>query len=161
VFENSEIRSLGDSKPNGGDSGGYILQARVPKATDLGFVFLNSKITSAAGINGNTIGDGKTYLARSGGDSSVFDNIAFINCEMGSHIAAVGWASEGVQGQPAATPASPTAASGWREYGSTNTSAAPLDLSTRVGGYELTSGEATVFGDRATIFGAINWNPQP
>ena len=41
LFEESEIRSVGDSA--NANSGGYVLQARVPVATDTGYVFLNSR----------------------------------------------------------------------------------------------------------------------
>ena len=55
LFEDCEIRSR---------AGGYLIQARVPKVTDKGFVFLNCKLTAESGIK-----DGSMYLARSGGST--------------------------------------------------------------------------------------------
>ena len=164
LFEESEIRSVGDT--TSASSGGYILQARVPSASDKGYVFLNSRLTHGPGP-GPAHGDvpnGATYLARSSGSASVWDNIAFINCQMDSHIAPVGWAGAGVNGQPAPNPAVANAASGWREYGSTDLSGTPLNLATRIGGYQLSPTDiAAGFATRAQIFAAYNngagWNP--
>jgi len=83
---------------------------------------------------------------------------------MDSHIAPVGWAGAGVNGQPAPNPAVATAASGWREYGSTDSSGTPLNLATRIGGYQLSPTDiAAGFATRAQIFAAYNngagWNP--
>ena len=69
LFEDCEIRSR---------AGGYLIQARVPKATDKGFVFLNCKLTAESGVK-----DGSMYLARSGGSTDYFDNVVFVNCTMG------------------------------------------------------------------------------
>lgn len=166
LFEDSEIRSLGDSA--NANSGGYVLQARVPNASDKGFVFLNSRLTHGPGPGAlhSDVPAGATYLARSPGGTATWDNIAFINCAMDSHVAAAGWAGLGVNGQPAPNPVVPTAASGWREYGSTNLAGAPLDLAARVGGYLLSADEvAAGFASRAMIFAAYGsgagWNPQP
>ncbi len=164
LFEESEIRSVGDT--TSASSGGYVLQARVPNASDKGYVFLNSRLTHGPGP-GPAHGDvpsGATYLARSSGSASVWDNIAFINCQMDSHIAAVGWAGAGVNGQPAPNPSVPNAASGWREYGSSDLLGNPLNLATRVGGYQLSASDvAAGFANRAQIFAAYNngtgWNP--
>jgi pectate lyase len=164
LFEESEIRSVGDTASPA--SGGYVLQARVGAATDKGYVFLNSSLTHGPGpgpLHGD-VPNGATYLARSSGSSTVWDNIAFINCRMDSHIAAIGWAGAGVNGQPAPNPATPNAASGWREYGSTDLAGNPLNLSTRVGGYQLSSSDvAAGFATRAQVFAAFNsgagWNP--
>ena len=164
LFEESEIRSVGDT--TSASSGGYILQARVPAAGDKGYVFLNSRLTHGPGP-GPAHGDipnGATYLARSSGSATVWDNIAFINCQMDSHIAAVGWAGAGVNGQPAPNPAVANAANGWREYGSSDLLGNPLNLATRVGGYQLSASDvAAGFATRAQVFAAYNngagWNP--
>lgn len=166
LFENSEIRSVGDSANANG--GGYVLQARVPSAGDKGFVFLNSALTHGPGP-GPQHGDvptGSTYLARSPGGTATWDNIAFINCKMDTHIAAAGWAGQGVNGQPAPNPVVATAQSGWREYGSTDLNGAALNLAARVGGYALSADEvAAGFANRAQVFAAFGsgagWNPQP
>jgi hypothetical protein len=166
LFENSEIRSVGDSTSATG--GGYVLQARVPSASDNGFVFMNSTLTHGPGPGPNhgDVPAGATYLARSPGGTSSWDNIAFINTKMDVHVATVGWAGLGVNGQPAPNPTVPTANAGWREYGTTTLSGTPIDLSKRVGGYTLSDTDvANKFANRAMIFKAFNsgagWNPQP
>lgn len=166
LFENSEIRSVGDSA--NASSGGYVVQARVPAATDVGYVFLNSALTHGPGPGPNH-GDvplGATYLARSPGTTSTWDNVAFVNCRMDAHVAPAGWAGQGVNGQPAPNPAVATADAGWREYGTTTLAGTPLDLSTRVGGYVLSDADvAARFANRALVFaaygGGAGWNPQP
>jgi pectate lyase len=166
LFENSEIRSVGDSANAG--SGGYVLQARVPVASDIGYVFLNSTLTHGAGPGPNhgDVPAGSSYLARSPGGTASWDNIAFINCKMDAHIAAAGWAGLGVNGQPAPNPTVPNVDAGWREYGSTTLNGTPIDLRTRVGGYALSDAEvANRFATRARVFAAYGngagWNPQP
>eukprot|EP01032_Pedospumella_encystans_P031912 gene31912-36025_t len=165
LFEESEIRSVGDT--TSATSGGYVLQARVPNATDKGYVFLNSSLTHGPGP-GPLQGDvptGATWLARSAGGPG-FDNIAFINCKMDSHVAPAGWAGLGVNNQPAPNPVTATAASGWREFGTTDLAGNPLNLATRVGGFQLSAGDvAAGFATRKLVFGAFNgnagWEPQP
>ena len=85
LFEDCEIRSR---------AGGYLIQARVPKATDKGFVFLNCKLTAESGVK-----DGSMYLARSGGSTEYFDNVVFVNCTMGPVIAPAGWHGHCRQGR--------------------------------------------------------------
>jgi pectate lyase len=166
LFEDSEIRSVGDS--NNATSGGYVLQARVPAATDKGYVFLNSRLTHGPGpgpLHGD-VPNGATYLARSPGGTSSWDNIAFINCKMDRHVATVGWAGLGVNGQPAPNPTVPNVVSGWREYGTTDLAGTPVDLAARVGGFQLSASDvAAGFGTRAKVFAAFGsgagWDPQP
>jgi pectin methylesterase-like acyl-CoA thioesterase len=168
LFENSEIRSVGDTTST--TSGGYLVQARTVTAADKGFVFLNSRLTHGPGP-GPAAGDvptganAATYLARGPGLLTSFDNVAFVNCQMDNHVIPIGWAYN-VNGQPASNPAVPSAASGWREFGTTDLAGAPLDLATRLGGYVLTADEfAAGFSSRAQIFaafgGGAGWNPQP
>lgn len=157
LFESSEIRTVGDSYYTA-PSGGYILQARNPVGTK-GFVFLNSRLTKGTGPSGNTVAVGTTYLARSGGDSTYQDNIAFINCKMDDHIAGKGWLES-----PLPTPNSPTASTGWREYGSTSLTGGALDLSGRSSySKQLTQAEAEALDTRAEVFsafgGGTGWNP--
>jgi pectin methylesterase-like acyl-CoA thioesterase len=166
LFEESEVRSVGDTTSATG--GGYVLQARVPNAGDKGFVFLNSSLTHGPGpgpLHGD-VPNGATWLARSPGGTATWDNIAFINCKMDSHVAPAGWAGLGVNGQPAPNPVTPTAASGWREFGSTDLAGNPLNLAARVGGFQLSAGDvAAGFATRKLVFGAFNssagWDPQP
>lgn len=164
LFEQSEIRSLGRSSSNA--NGGYVLQARVESATDKGFVFLNSSLTSGAGPTNEAPIDGTHYLARSPGGTTTFDNIVFINTKMGKHINGIGWAGSGINAQPASNPGTGTATTGWREYGSMDSNGTTLDVSKRQFGYQLSLGDiATSFCSRAHIFAAFNsnagWNPMP
>jgi len=164
LFEESEIRSIGDS--SGPSNGGYLVQARVPNATDKGYVFLNSNLTYGVGQTGNNIPTGATYLARSPGGTATWDNVVFINSRMDTHINAAGWAGSGVNGQPAPNPVTPTATTGWREFATMNANGDSISLATRVGGYELSLGEVmNNYCNRAQIFAAYNssagWNPLP
>lgn len=131
LFEKCEIRSV---------NGGYIVQARCA-ADKKGFVFLDCSLTQAAASNGKAV-----YLARTGGTASS-DNVTYVDCRMGAHIAPAGWLAP-------MSPATATAANGWKEYGSTDAASAPLDLSKRLAGsYRLTQAEyERGFRDRATIF---------
>ncbi len=163
LFENSEIRSLGDSRNSG--SGGYILQARVTSTSYPGFIFLNSRLTYGPGPAGNSPPSGKTYLARSGYSSSStnYDSFAFINCKMDSHIAAVGWFNENGK---ARNPNVGTATYGYREYGSTTMSGASINLGSRQGAHILSGSEYNqYYSTRAKIFASYNngqgWNPSP
>lgn len=161
LFEESEIRTIGDSKnndPNTDTSGGYILQARVPVSTDPGFIFLNSEFTHGPGPIGNDVLDNSTYIARSGGNSSYYDNVTLINNKFDTHIATSGWAVLGVNSQPAPNPAVPTATSGWREYGSMDMSGNALDLSARAGGYLMQQADVANLSDRGSIFASYNGN---
>jgi pectate lyase len=156
LFEESEIRSLGDS--NGATNGGYIVQARVPAATDKGYVFLNSNLTQGIGPTGNSIPTGATYLARTGG-TATWDNVVFINSRMGTHINPAGWLGTG-------TPATPTATTGWREFATMDANGNTISLTGRLGGRELTLGEVmNDYCNRAQIFAGYNssagWNPLP
>lgn len=135
LFEKCEIRSV---------NGGYIVQARCA-AGKKGFVFLDCTLTKAAGANSKEV-----YLARTGG-TSTSDNVTYVACRMGAHVAAAGWLAP-------MSPATADAANGWKEYGSTNAAGGALDLSKRLAGsYRLTQGEYEAgFRDRATIFAACS-----
>lgn len=166
LFEESEIRSVGDSR-NSTPSGGYVLQARTATAEDKGFVFLNSSLTQGAGPAGTEVAPGETFLARSGGSDSYFDNVTFINCRLDTHIAPLGWAEAGVNGQPAPNPPTASAVSGWKEFGSTALDGTPLDLSARSAAARLLSEEEVEaeFSSRAAVFSAFGagagWDPSP
>ena len=135
LFENCEIRAAGD---------GYIVQARCPEAGNKGFVFLNCNITK----NTSTV-DGTMHLARSGGDSKYYDNVAYINCKMSDVIPAGGWYAN-----PMPNPSKANATSGWKEYGSKDLSGNTLSVSSRhSASYQLSSSEYEAgYKDRATIF---------
>jgi Pectin methylesterase len=133
LFEDCEIRSR---------AGGYIVQARVPSVANKGFVFLNCRLTAESGVK-----DGSMYLARSGGSADYYDNVVFVGCTMAPVIAAAGWYTS-----PAPNPATPTASSGWREYGSVDPSGKAV-TGHNASGKLLTSAEAEPYSSRAAVLG--------
>ena len=133
LFEDCEIRSR---------AGGYLIQARVPSVSNKGFVFLNCKLTAESGVK-----DGSMYLARSGGDAKVYDNVVFVNCTMGPVIAASGWHTN-----KAPNPSTPTATSGWREYGSVDPSGKAV-TGHNASGKVLTAAEAEPYSTRQSVLG--------
>lgn len=166
LFENSVIEMIGDSQypstasgyENG--TGGYILQART-YAGGKGFVFLNSSLTYADGPAGVKVASGanaSSYLARAA-TGSWEDNIAFIGCKMDTHIVGRGWA-DGIGGNPAPNPATATATTGWREYGSLDMSGGALTVSTRSSvSKQLSATEAQAMDSAAEVFAARSWAP--
>ena len=182
LFEASTIEMLGDSQypatvagyANG--TGGYMLQART-YAGSKGFIFASDSLTYAdgpAGVHVATGSNAASYLARAQ-NGTWQDNVAYLNCRMDTHIAPLGWAT-GVAGNPAPIPATPTAATGWREYNTMDMSSGPLSVSGRTANSkQLTSADVSAAGlgdftatgsyptntDRATIFSAISWAPVP
>ena len=133
LFEDCEIRSA---------AAGYIVQARVQNSSDKGFVFLNCRLTAKSGVQ-----NGVMYLARSAGQTEVFDNVTFVNCTMSPVIASGGWHTN-----PAPNPVSPTATSGWKEYGSKDASGAALTGHNNYGKY-LTADEAKAFSSKEAVLG--------
>ncbi|MBC3918456.1 Ig-like domain-containing protein [Undibacterium sp. CY18W] len=158
LFEESEIRSVGDSA-NPGKGGGYVVQARTVAASEPGFVFLNSRLTHGNGPGQNDVLPGTAYLARQG-PSTTWDSVSFIHCMMDKHIAPAGWLTprpESAQAQPGA---------GWGEYGSMDINGKPLDVSQRLPGHTLTEQQvATRFASRRLVFADFDngkgWNPSP
>ena len=123
LFEDGEIRSLGDSAAA---DRGFVVQARSVAQRDPGFVFLRSRFTHGRGPGGADAPagpDAATFLARSSGNASAWENVAVVDCELGDHIHPLGWAYE-VGGQPRSNPSTSSADSGWREYGSRGPGAA-------------------------------------
>ena len=133
LFEDCEIRSR---------AGGYIVQARIPSASNKGFVFLNCTLTASEGV-----ADGKMYLARSGGSADYYDNVVFVGCTMGSVIAPAGWHTS-----PAPNPSIPTATSGWREYGSKDPSGKAVS-GHNASGKVLSASEAEPYSSRKAVLG--------
>lgn len=133
LFENCEIRSR---------AAGYIIQARVQKETDKGFVFLNCSLRAEDGV-----ADGSVYLARSAGQGEVFDNVVYVNCTMSPAIAPGGWYTS-----PAPNPATPTATSGWREYRSLDFSGREITTHNAYGRV-LTRDEAAGYLTREAVLG--------
>ena len=140
LFEDCEIRSR---------AAGYIVQARCPVGSK-GFVFLNCNLTADSGVKA-----GSMYLARSGGDTSVQDNVTYVNCRMSTAIAPGGWFGPSEKSSAKKpTPEVPTATAGWKEYGSMDASGAALDLSSRnAHGKVLSADEAGPFLSREEVLG--------
>lgn len=132
-FDNCEIRSR---------AAGYIVQARIQSASDKGFVFYNCNLTAEDGVGANSV-----YLARSAGQSDCFDNVVYVNCTMSSAIRTEGWL-----GSPAPNPSTPTATSGWREYGSKNASGEAITGHNSYGKY-LSTTEASIYCSRQDVLG--------
>lgn len=134
LFEECEIRSR---------AAGYIVQARVPSASDKGFVFLKCKLTAESGVK-----DGSMYLARSAGQADCFDNVVYVDCTMGPVISPEGWLKS-----PAPNPAVPTAQSGWREYGSVTSSGSSATAGRNGYGLVLTAAQAEAYSTRQAVLG--------
>ena len=154
LFEDSELRSIGDSASPA--NGGYLVQARTVARIDPGFVFLRSRLTHGPGPAGNEPPAASVYLARSPGTAHTWDNVAFIGCTIGSHIARSAWLRE-----PAPNPAQGDARAGWREAGNVDAAGEAVAL----GGYQMDEHEARQLASRGAVFSGSNegagWNPQP
>jgi pectin methylesterase-like acyl-CoA thioesterase len=131
-FNRCEIKNLGRS--------GYIVQSRNGAGTS-GYVFVDSKLTADAGISGTT-------LARI--DVSEYPNshVAFIDCTLGSHISKAGWTITGG--------AAPSSLRFW-EYQSKDGSGAPIDVSGRVAGKQISTEQAAQMRDPKLVLGG--WQP--
>lgn len=148
LFENSEIRTVVDSTD--ATKGGYLVQARVTKAEDKGYVFLNSRLTREEGVP-----DGATVLARSAGSPGFFDNVVYINSRMDKHISPEGWWTS-----PIPNPANASEKAGWREFGSRRLDGTALETGARVkAARSMSEAEAAAYSTRAAVFSAIGWNP--
>lgn len=131
-FNRCEIKNLGRS--------GYIVQSRNPAARS-GYVFVDSKLTADAGISGTT-------LARI--DVSEYPNshVAFIDCTLGSHISRAGWTVTGGT--------APSSLRFW-EYQSKDGSGAPIDVSGRVAGKQISAEQAAQMRNPKLVLGG--WQP--
>jgi pectin methylesterase-like acyl-CoA thioesterase len=129
-FERCELKTVGRA--------GYNVQARnLPSL--YGFIFVDSKLTSAPGITGN-------YLGRI--DASVYpaSQVAYLGCQLGTHIDPVGWV---------VTPTDANADSLrlW-EHGSRDADGEPLDVSLRhPASRQLTDAEADALRDKVSVLG--------
>ncbi|CAN7188205.1 pectinesterase family protein [Massilia sp. LjRoot122] len=146
LFEDSELRTVGDSANP--DSGGYIVQARTVGKDEPGFIFLRSRLTRGPGPLGNLPPDGATYFARSPGTANTWDNVAFIGCSVGPHIAPDAWYRK-----PVPNPVQ----GGFREYGNKTEDGQPRSY----GGFQMDRAQAERLSSRAAVFAARGWNPQP
>jgi hypothetical protein len=123
-------------------------------------VVLDSTFSHGPGASGNDVPPGSTYLARSSGNTTAWDNVAVVRCSLDSHVDPAGWAYE-IDGQPRSNPATSTAASGWREYRSQGPAG---DMTHRKSGYALSAAEVeSGFSTRAQMFAGndngAGWNP--
>ena len=132
-FEGCEIRTVGRK--------GYIVQSR-NEGSASGYVFSNCRLTSDAGITGD-------ILARIESDRFPNSHVAYINCEMGSHIDSAGWQVTGGN------------VSGLRfyEYHSVDPQGNLINVSARAAGSrQLSDAEAASMSDPAQVLGG--WNPK-
>ncbi|HET7540669.1 MAG TPA: pectinesterase family protein [Polyangiaceae bacterium] len=135
-FDRCEIKTVGRA--------GAIVQAR-NGAAGYGYVFVDSKITADATVTGQVLAriDATVYPA---------SNVAFLNCQMSSAIAAKGWTI---------TPTGTSATDQLRfwEYQSTDAQGALLDVAGRDrASKQLSASQAANLRDKATVLGG--WNPQ-
>jgi pectin methylesterase-like acyl-CoA thioesterase len=135
-FDQCEIKTVGRA--------GAIVQSRNGSST-YGYVFVDSKLTSDAGITGQV-------LARIDATQYPYSHVAYINCQMSSAITAGGWTI---------TPAGTTQIGNLKfwEYQSTDANGIKLDVSKRVAGStQITAAQAASMRDKSVVFGG--WNPQ-
>ena len=132
VLRCCEIKTLGRK--------GYNVQAR-NGAGGYGYVFVDCKLTSDPGITGNVLGrvDASAYPA---------SHVAYIDCEMGSHIAPAGWQVTGARRHRRCASGSTRA----RSSGTRST------RSQREYGKQITSQQAAMMRDPSVVLGG--WQPQ-
>jgi len=154
LFEESEIRSIGDSAS--AENGGYLVQARTVERDDPGFVFLRSRLTQGPGPAGNRPPAASVYFARSPGTAHTWDNVAVVHSTIDTHLAPDAWLRT-----PPPNPLVGDAVSGWREFGNSSPDGQPVEF----GGYVMNEVEARQVSSRAAVFSRFNdgqgWNPQP
>jgi pectin methylesterase-like acyl-CoA thioesterase len=132
-FDSCEIRTIGRS--------GVIVQARNPAST-YGYVFVDSKITSDAGLTGTTLGriDLTVYPA---------SHVAYINCQLTGGIAAAGWTI---------TAGTDTSMLRFWEYQSVDAAGQPVDVSKRLAGSkQLSASQAAMMRDPTVVL--AGWQP--
>lgn len=132
-FDHCEIKTVGRK--------GYVVQSR-NTPDGYGYVFVDSKISADPGITG-------IILARIDSPEYPGSHVAFINCEMGDHIAPEGWTITGAG-----------AGSSLRfwEYQSTDESGRPLNVSRRLAGSkQISADQAAIMRDPAQVLGG--WAP--
>jgi pectin methylesterase-like acyl-CoA thioesterase len=133
-FDSCEIRTINRS-------GGVIVQAR-NAAGAYGYVFVNCKLTSDSASTG-------IALARIDLTAYPGSMVAYVNCQMTSNIAPVGW-----------TITAGTDASQLRfwEYQSVTPSGSPVDVSKRyAGSMQISASEAATLSSPSTVLSG--WQP--
>ncbi len=138
-FDRCEIRTVARA--------GYNVQARNP-ASSYGYVFVDCKLTAdSPAITGH-------FLARtnfSDPTGAPACHVAYVNCQMGSHIDPKGWlvAASGVDNSKVRF---------W-EYQSTDLTGAPLDVSQRIAAsQQIDDATAAQMRDVTVVLGG--WNPK-
>lgn len=132
-FNQCEIRTVGRN--------GYNVQARNGSNAH-GYVFVDSKLTSDPGITGDV-------LARIDVSQYPGSEVAYIDCEIGSHISAAGWLISG---------GSAPASLRFLEYKSRAADGSLLNTAQRLAGSrQLSDSEAATYRDPAQILGG--WTP--
>lgn len=137
-FDTCEIRTI--------IRAGYGVQAR-NSATTYGYVFVDSKLTAdPPALTGH-------FLARtnfSDPRNAPACHVAYINCQMGSHVDPKGWL--------VAVNADNSKVRFW-EYQSTDLSGAPVDVSQRIStSQQIDATTAAQMRDVTVVLGA--WNPK-
>ncbi len=136
-FNKCELKTVGRA--------GYNVQSRNASASANGYVFVDSRLTSDPGITGDV-------LARIDVSTFPFSHVAYINCELGSHIAPSGWLVTGAAAGPPAT------LRFW-EFESRDPAGNLIDVSQRMAGStQLTAEEALMMRDPSVVLGG--WIPQ-
>jgi pectin methylesterase-like acyl-CoA thioesterase len=131
-FDRCELKTVGRS--------GYVVQAR-NGADGYGYVFVDSLITSDAGLTGSV-------LARIDASEYPDSHVAYVDCTLGAHIASAGFTITGT----------PSAALRFWEYRSKNPAGALLDTSGRVqGATQISAEQAALMRDKAHVLGG--WEP--
>jgi pectin methylesterase-like acyl-CoA thioesterase len=132
-FVNSEIKTIGRSGP--------VVQARNGAST-YGYVFVDSKLTSDAGLTGSV-------LARIDVGAYPASHVAYVNCQMSSNIAAVGWQL---------TAGTDTSQLRFWEYKSVDASGNPINVGSRLAGSkQISDAQATMMRDPSVVL--AGWTP--
>lgn len=136
-FERCEIRTVARA--------GYNVQARNSAAT-YGYVFVDCRLTAdSPSIAGH-------FLARTNfSDPNPASHVAYVNCQMGSHIDAKGWLA-------AVSGADNSKVRFW-EYQSTDLTGAPLDVRQRIAvSQQIDDATAAQMRDATVVLGG--WDPK-
>jgi pectin methylesterase-like acyl-CoA thioesterase len=132
-FDGCEIRTIGRAGAN--------VQAR-NTAAGYGYVFVGCQLTSDPGITGDVLGriDASAFPA---------SHVAYVGCQLGSHISAAGWTI---------TNGADTSMLRFWEYQSTDPAGNPIDVSHRAAGStQISAAQATMMRDPTVVLGG--WQP--
>lgn len=130
-FKSCEFKTVGRT--------GYLVQAR-NAPNQPGYAFVDCKLTADAGIS-------NMILARIDVGEFPGSQVAFINCQMGSHIAPAGWTITGSGGRGSLR---------FQEFGTKSLSGGAVGVSGRQGGRQVSAAEAARISNPSTFLG---WTP--